>query len=319
MPDTIDPLAGAGTGTTNNSALAGTNAATTTTTTTNVAPVSPISMSYQTSESSLPDWYTAGAHTTTDEYINQLANLPTGGYTGATTAGLTADQLAAIGQAGGYLTTAQPLYNAGAGYQTQGAGLYNTAATNTAAASQYDPAAMQQHLNPYTTGALNELARLSTEQLNQKILPEVQSSFVGAGQFGGTRNAEFTQRALANQQRELLGAQAGLLNNAYNNAAEDYRQWGQLGIQGGQALGQLGQGLGTLGQNLGQYGTSGVKTGMELSGLQQAQTQREYDAARTQWEQGYTFPLAQFGALGQAYNAATGHITPTQRSRQYQF
>jgi len=369
-------LLGSGVGTVGSiGTLSGTTGATGVTTTTNIQQPNTIPMSYQTSGSSLPDWYTGGAHATTDYYQQALSELPTGGYTDPRVAGLTANQLAGVGQAGGYLSASQPLYGAGAGYQTQGAGLYGTGASiagqanpyfqsganliNTGAAqygaagnlvtgaSQYNPAAMQQHLNPYTTGALNELARLSTEQLNQKTLPEVQSSFVGAGQFGGTRNAEFTQRALANQQRELLGAQAGLLNTAYNNAAEDYRQWGQLGIQGGQALGQfgqglgvlgsqqgqlgqgvgqlgqtygqLGQGLGQLGQNLGQYGISGVNTGMSLSALQQAQAQAQLDADRAEWEQGYTFPLAQFGALGQAYNAATGHITPTQSSSNYQF
>lgn len=371
MADDILSILGA-TGGTNSNLQATTG---TTTAQSNIDVPNPTAMNYSASDTSLPDWYKAGAHGTTDYYMQQLANLPTGGYTGARVAGLAPTQQTALGQAGGYLETSQPLYGQGATYQQQGGGLYGTGAEALAAASpyfqqgagfvtrggaiydqagnlitgaaQYDPTQMAAHMSPYTTGALNELSRLSTENLMQKVLPEVQSTFVGAGQFGGTRSADFTNRAIRDQQRELAGVQAKMLEDAYGKAAQDYLQWGQLGVQGGaqlggigqgvgalggtmgqlgqgitgvgQTYGQLGGGLGTLGSNLGTYGLSGLKTGLELGGLQQAQTQRELDAAKAAWEEQYSFPTAQFGALGQAYNAAIGQLSPETSSRNYSF
>ena len=120
----------------------------------------------------------------------------------------------------------------------------------------FNAANQQNFMNPYTTNVVNEQARLSNQNLNENILPAVNSSFTGAGQFGSTRNADFNNRAIRDQQATLMGQQGQTLFNAQNQANQQYKDWTQMGTQNAQqdftnwqtqanypmsALGQVGQ------------------------------------------------------------------------------
>lgn len=100
--------------------------------------------------------------------------------------------------------------------------------------STWNQQQQNQFMNPYVTNVANEQARLSNQNLFESILPQVNSTFTGAGQFGSTRNADFTNRAIRDQQYNLSGQQANTLFNAQNQAATQYKDWTQMGNQASQ-------------------------------------------------------------------------------------
>lgn len=164
---------------------------------------------------------------------------------------------------------------------TQGAlGQY---AQYNAGAGQNGQPGMQDFMNPYTQNVVNEQARLSNQNLTENILPGVNSTFAGAGQFGSSRNADFTNRAIRDQQQNLMGQQGQTLFNAQNQANTNYKDWTQMGLGAGQqdftnwqaqanyplsALTQVGQMFGNLRSNQpSSINTSTTDTGGNLQKL----------------------------------------------------
>ena len=201
--------------------------------------------------------------------LTSMQNLPNQWYNKPLVAGMDPLQQKAYTSAETATGAWQPSYQAGLNTLGQ-------AAAQAGQASQWDPNVMQQHLNPYMGGVMDEIARRGNQNLTENILPQVNQTFTGAGSFGGTRNADFTNRAIQNTQREIMGAQGNAMNTAYNQAAQDYYNWGQLGTQGAQAMGGLGAqqiGAGTTGQTntwqdiqnqmgVGQVGQQNVQAGL---------------------------------------------------------
>lgn len=165
-----------------------------------------------------------------------------------------------IGNEYGQIGNVDPYFQQGSGALGQASNYIN----NNAA---YDPNAMQQHLSPYVGGVADEIARRSNENLFEQVLPNVNSTFTGAGQFGSTRNADFTQRAIRENQRTIAGAQSTALNQAYGQAADDYKGWAGLGQQAGGALTNVGQAYGGLGSQYLDRFVSGANMGTSLGNL----------------------------------------------------
>lgn len=133
------------------------------------------------------------------------------------------------------------------------------------AAATYNPYTMQQFMNPYTGQVANQIASLANRNLTEKVLPGVNSTFTGAGQFGGTRSADFTNRALRDNQEAISNAQATMLANAQNQAAAQYSDWANKGQAAAGLRGQMGTALGNLGTT--QASTAGSLYGQQ-AGLQ---------------------------------------------------
>ena len=130
-------------------------------------------------------------------------------------------------------------------------------------ASQTVPQAVGQYMSPYTDSVVNRIAELGQRNLTENLLPQVNSTFTGAGQFGSTRNADFTNRALRDANESILGQQANALQTGYQNASQTALQ--DLTRQAN---------LGALTQQLGYQDTSYLDT----MGLQQQnQQQRNLD------------------------------------------
>lgn len=252
------------------------------------------------SSSNLPSWYLNSGNKSTDYFNKQLANLPTQGYQGQRVAGLSPLQQIGIGQGQNYLDQGSPLYG-------QGANLMNQAGQQMSNAGVWNEQDMMKHLNPYLGGALNTMATMSNRNLMENILPGVNSTFAGNGQFGSTRNADFINRALRDNQDSINNAGATMINDAYNQAATDYLGWGQLGTTNAQNMGALGQ-------TIGQYGITGLNTGMNLGQQTQAADQAALDAQKAQWSENYTFPNDIYGALSAAYNTSVGRLVPNSNS-----
>jgi len=132
-------------------------------------------------------------------------------------------------------------------------------------ASQTVPQAVGDYISPYTENVVNRIADLGQRNLTESLLPQVNQTFTGAGQFGGTRNAEFTNRALRDANELILGQQASALESGFGQAQQVALS--DLTRQG--ALGQLTQQLGAQDVSL-----------LESAGMsQQAQQQRALDLA----------------------------------------
>lgn len=107
-------------------------------------------------------------------------------------------------------------------------------------ASQTVPQAVGSYMNPYTDSVVDRIATLGQRNLTENLLPQVNSTFTGQGQFGSTRNADFTSRALRDANESILGQQSQALQSGFQNAQQ--MTLSDLTRQG--ALGQLTQQLG---------------------------------------------------------------------------
>jgi|GEM_PF-1550021 len=143
---------------------------------------------------------------------------------------------AATTQANNAGTTANGIVNAGAPSIQSGIGAsgYNAGAPNVQAASQIDPLAtaspylsqgaqttpgvISNYMNPYTSNVVNQIATLGNRNLTENLLPNISDQFIKAGQFGGSREGTFANRALRDTQEAISNAQGTALNTGYGQA-----------------------------------------------------------------------------------------------------
>lgn len=254
----------------------------------------------------LPDWY--------QEYLRGIAGKATEvagqgyiQYPGEQVAGFTPDQRSSfdltrqnVGQWQPYLGAATQVANqalptataflgAGAQYGSNAvdasgspaAPLAAVGAAGQANQSVGGPAATwtsnwQQYMSPYTQSVVNEIARLGTRNLNENILPSINSSFIGSGGFGSTRNADLIGRGIRDTQTNISGLQSQALEQGYGTSAGIFgsdaaRRQAQEQLQantalgGGQlvsgALNQWQQNLANTNLSAGQLATTGAQVG----------------------------------------------------------
>lgn len=137
-------------------------------------------------------------------------------------------------------------------------------------ASQTVPQAVGSYMNPYQQNVMDVMAKQGQRNLTENLLPGVNSTFTGAGQFGSTRNADFTNRALRDTNESIMNQQAQLaqqgFTQAQNTAMSDMQRLANLGLQKQNAAAI----------DVGLLSTAGQQ--------QQTQTQANLDAARKDWQ-----------------------------------
>lgn len=191
----------------------------------------------------------------------QAANL-VGGNVGSTSPGFntaadtTSQGVQNIANAGSNYTqagqTAQGALgqiNNASGSFGQAANQLNNASANLAPASatiqqgtaSATPSSFSSFMNPYTSNVTGTIQSLANQNLNENVLPSVNSTFTGAGQFGGSRDAMFNNRAIRDNQQAISNAQGAALSAGQNSAIQDYLTQQQQKITGGSALGGLAQ------------------------------------------------------------------------------
>lgn len=125
-----------------------------------------------------------------------------------------------------------------------------------------------QFMNPYTEGVVNRIGELGERNLRENLLPNVNSTFTGAGMFGSGRHADFTNRAVRDANESILGQQAQALNQGFQQSLGAYQSGQGRQLSAGQAMGQLGNQLAgqqlNSGQLLGAIGSN--LAGAQLSG-----------------------------------------------------
>ena len=190
-----------------------------------------------------------------------------------------------------------------------------------------------QYMNPYENAVVGRIGQLGARTLQEQLLPAISDKMIGAGQFGGTRQAELMGRALRDTMEGISAEQSRALQQGYGQAAglaqADLQRQAQLastagglGFQQQGALAQAGQQMGALGQQMaGVYGqdTSNILSAagqlgnlaqqrqqQELAGAgalqgigaqQQALAQKNLDFARSEWEREQAYPQEQIAGL----------------------
>ena len=190
-----------------------------------------------------------------------------------------------------------------------------------------------QYMNPYENAVVGRIGALGARTLQEQLLPAISDKMIGAGQFGGTRQAELMGRALRDTMEGISAEQSRALQQGYGQAAglaqADLQRQAQLastagglGFQQQGALAQAGQQMGALGQQMaGVYGqdTSNILSAagqlgnlaqqrqqQELAGAgalqgigaqQQALAQKNLDFARSEWEREQAYPQEQIAGL----------------------
>lgn len=79
--------------------------------------------------------------------------------------------------------------------------------------------AVPEYLNPYMDAAVGNQAQLMSRNLTENILPNVNQTFTGAGQFGSTRHGDFTSRAIRDTQEGISRTAADMLAQGYKDSA----------------------------------------------------------------------------------------------------
>ena len=212
-------------------------------------------------------------------------------------AGFGPDQLAALQTARQGIGAFQP-YLAGAG---QGMN-YAQAGTmsNLAPIGQQD---IQQYMNPYNNLALQQQLQEMNRQgaIQQQA---IQARAVGSGAFGGTRDALQRAELARNLSQTQNQAIAQSMQQGYAQALAAAQQQQQARMQGFSQLGNLGVQQAALGQTAQQLGQNDVNFLYNIGQQQQAQQQRELDAARnTQLQKAYE-PYQRLGFLSDIYKGA---------------
>ena len=134
-------------------------------------------------------------------------------------------------------------------YQPQLQAAQNTAAQ---AAQGITPERIQALMNPYTSNVVDEMARLSQQNVQRNVLPSMKAGFVGTGGLGSQRYAGALGQSMADIQAGLTGQQYGALSKGYSEALKGALDEAQLqnltaGTQGKLAAQELESGLAGVG------------------------------------------------------------------------
>jgi len=212
--------------------------------------------------SPLPDVRTT--QTTSDQapqyYTDYLTGLTQAGQTamGRTGAESIADydplQVQGYGALPGAATSYQP-------------GLSAAQQTASRAASGITPERIQALMNPYTTNVVDEMARLSQQNLQRNLLPTMKAGFVGTGGLGSQRYANALGQSMADVQAGLTGQQYGALSKGYSEALKSALDEAQLQNQAARTQGELAK----IEQDLGLTGVGALtKAGAERQAYEQS-------------------------------------------------
>ena len=216
---------------------------------------------------------TSKGQTAPDYYTNYLKGLASVGEqyagrpAGADGSAAIPAKTAAEGIAG-----YDPLQTQGYGMVESGANAYkdfltDAEATAKTVAGGLDTTRIGQLMDPYRTNVVDEMARLSQQNIQRNVLPSLKAGFVGSGNLGSQRYAGALGQSLADVQANLTGQQYGALSKGYSEAMRAALD--ELGIQNQAARTQMD--LGKTAQELGLTGAGALtKAGAEKQAYEQA-------------------------------------------------
>lgn len=206
-----------------------------------------------------------------------------------------------------------------------------------------------QYMNPYTEQVVNRIGALGARTLQEQLLPAISDQMTAAGQFGGTRQAELTGRAIRDTMEGISAQQAQALQQGYTSSAglaqadlERQAQLAQtaggLGFQQQGALARAGEQIGALGGQMANvYGAdtsnqleaagqlarmaqqrqeqelTGAGALQQIGAQQQALAQKNLDIAREDFLARQAYPQQQIDAMTRTMQGVAGGVpTATQ-------
>ena len=98
------------------------------------------------------------------------------------------------------------------------AGINEAQETAGQAAQGITPERIQALMNPYTSNVVDEMGRLSQQNVQRNLLPTMKAGFVGTGGLGSQRYAGALGQSMADIQAGLTGQQYGALSQGYTQA-----------------------------------------------------------------------------------------------------
>lgn len=167
-----------------------------------------------------PDVNTTKTQTTTapsyyTDYLSNIAQVGSQALGNNQIAPLTAMQTAGYGAIPTAATAYQP-------------GLATATGTAAGAAGSMTPQGIQQFMNPYTSGVVDEMGRLQQQNIQRNVLPAMKGAFVGSGGLGGQRYANAFGQTMADMQSNLTGQQTSALQKGYEDALQAAYNQGNL-------------------------------------------------------------------------------------------
>lgn len=119
----------------------------------------------------------------------------------------------------------------------------------TRGAAAFDPGALNQFMNPYISGVVDEVGRRGMENLTNVKLPGVSSGFIAAGAPGSRRALEAQGKTISDTLRDIASEQGKLLAGGYQGALGQYNVEQNRALTASPLLAQLAaQGTGGLAQ-----------------------------------------------------------------------
>ena len=260
----------------------------------------PIGPSASTTQTLLPDWYTNYAMQVLSNQQAASAQ-PYAAYQAPRVAGFTPDQQAGFDQTRVAATSwrpglnianqaakgtldmsafgaAQPSLQTGAGYLQQSTtptGI-NMAQPYLSQAGQTSVADIGSYMDPYQDAVVNRIGALGLRNLQENLLPAIGDQFVGAGGYGGSRQAEAIGRAVRDTQEGISAQQAQALSSGYQGALQASQTdlarqaqlagtAGNLGVAQQGALQAAGTGMAGIGGQLGALTTADIQSKLDAS------------------------------------------------------
>jgi hypothetical protein len=176
---------------------------------------------------------------------------------------------------------------------TAGQPAINAAQDTAAQAAQgITPERIQALMNPYTSNVVDEMGRLSQQNVQRNLLPGMKSAFVGTGGLGSQRYANATGQAMADVQSGLTGQQYGALSQGYTQAMKGALDEASLQNQVAGTQGKLAD----IAQNEALTGAGALtKAGAERQTYQQSLLDQPLKTATNAsgLMRGYTMPVNQ--------------------------
>lgn len=179
-------------------------------------------------ETILPEWYTQYAKNVLSKAY-EATSEPYKAYSAPRIAGFQPEQEQAFSAYKQTMGNYQPYLEAA------------TAATEAGGGSFTAPGVAQRYMNPYIQNVVSGIGAMAGRNLYENILPQVNRTFIGGGTFGGSRSAEFTQRAIRDAQAAALNAQVNALQEGYKTAADLYGSEASRALTAGGQFANLGE------------------------------------------------------------------------------
>lgn len=221
------------------------------------------------------------------------ANTPYQQYPGELVAPLSNQTAAGLGNVNSASGAAQPFYNAAA------AG--TIAAANPISPTQFSGQQVGQYMSPYTQNVVDATQNQFNNQ-NQQAAQFLNSQNISSGAFGGDR-AGVSQGILANQQQTAQSPViAGLYNQDYNQALQEFNTQQGVGLQSQafnrQNTGQMANQLAGIGTQDQSSALQGAMAQIQAGEIPQQEQQAVDTALYNQYQQQQQYPFQTTGWLG---------------------